>query len=68
MQAERAKLEIAARDGAQRAKAMRRTANADQAAQYAATIEALWQQARAQQPLNCPGGVRAPQPPCKNIE
>lgn len=65
MQSERAKLEAAARDGAQRAKSMRRTANADQAAQYAATIEALWQQALAQQPLNCPGGTRAPQPPCR---
>lgn len=65
MRAERAKLEIAARDGAQRAKSMRRTANGDQAAQYAATIEALWQQALAQQPLNCPGGSPAPQPPCK---
>jgi hypothetical protein len=65
MRAERAKLEIAMRVSKQRAKALRSTTLANQAAQYVATIEALWQQALAQSPLNCPGGARSPQPPCK---
>jgi len=66
MRSERAKLEIATRDAKQRASAMRSTAQADQARQYAATIEALWQQTLAQPRRNCPGD-RQPQPPCKKI-
>ena len=65
MRAERAKLAIVTRVAKQRANAVRGTASADEPAQYAATIEALWQQALAQAPLNCPGQARAPQPPCK---
>ena len=65
MRAERGRLAIAARDAKQRANTVRGTALADQAAQYTATIEALWQQALAQAPLNCPGQARQPQPPCK---
>jgi len=66
MRSERAKLEIATRDAKQRASATQGTAQADQARQYAATIEALWQQALAQPRRNCPGD-RRPQPPCKKI-
>jgi hypothetical protein len=64
MQTERTRLEAATRDARQRAKKMGNTALADQAQQYAATIEALWQQALAQPRLNC-AGVRPPEPPCK---
>jgi uncharacterized protein YkwD len=64
MRSERAKLAVATRDAKQRASTMRGTAQADQASQYAATIEALWQQALAQPRLNCPG-ARRPVPPCK---
>jgi hypothetical protein len=66
MRSERAKLEVATRGAKQLASAMRGSARADQARQYAATIEALWQQALAQPRLNCPGD-RRPQPPCKNV-
>jgi uncharacterized protein YkwD len=66
MRSELAKLEIAARNAKQGARAVEGTARAGQASQYAATIEALWQAALAQPRLNCPGSQRQP-PPCKKI-
>jgi len=63
MASERAKLESAARDARVRAKSLRGRPDADDAAQYAATIEALRQQALAQPALYCDGAAR-PEPPC----
>jgi len=66
MQMERTKLETAMRDARQRARRFGNAALADQAQQYAATIEALWQQAVAQPRLNCTG-ARPPEPPCERV-
>lgn len=72
MRAERAKLEIYARDAEKRASKLRRAAfnssdprkkaDAEAGSAYAKAIEALWQQALLQPPLNCPKtGVAAQQ-------